>query len=558
MRIIMRVEGQPDKEYHFPAPGESEEEATNLLVGRDDVDCQAHWRLGKDDLTVSRAHFILEVRPPNCYIQDNMSTNGLLLLREGEAPRRIQHESLQHGDRVRVGRDTVLVFEIFAPQQTQVWTLEDFGEAHSVQPAPKQQASDQVAAPAPKEETPSDEARSEKKPPAAAPSPKPEEPANVEWLCIRCGTTLEALPDIGKGSIVVTDFMCPTCRAVVEEERRLAEQARAAERYLCSQCKKDISEMARSDGRAAELREVALYLCRSCAEKVLQSRQIGGWRLIKSLGKGGMGEVFKAWHPQTGRLAAVKLMLSQIKGDEVLRRRFLREISIMQELVHPNVVNLYEAGEEKGNPFFVSEFVAGGDFSQFVSQDGKPLLPPQEMVKLFAESLVGLHYFHQKGFIHRDLKPENILLDNRDGSRRPKVADFGFARSYEKHGGTITRSGEFAGTWMYMPPEQITDFKRARPPVDIYAMGVTLYYLLSGESPLPDFPPPWQVLSGKAVRLNRTPPQMILNDRRVPLEKRNPDLPRRLCQVVNKAIAMKPEDRFQSAEEFRLALLDAL
>ncbi len=277
MKIIARVEGQPDKEYHFPGPDESEEEATNILVGRDDVDCRAHWRLGKEDLTVSRAHFILEVRPPNCYLQDDMSTNGLILLRGGESPRRIQREALQNGDRVRVGRDTILTFEILAAHRTEVWRLEDFTEDVQVkaQPASQPQAPVQEPAspPKPQEEPSSGKAQPEPAQPVTPP-PSREEPANAEWLCIRCGATLAALPDIRKGSIVATDFMCSNCQAAVAEESRIAEEARASERYLCSQCGKDVSAMARSDGRAAELREVALYLCQSCAEKALQSRQI--------------------------------------------------------------------------------------------------------------------------------------------------------------------------------------------------------------------------------------------------------------------------------------------
>ncbi len=534
MKVVMRVVEGPNQgqEYCFPAPGESEEEATNILVGRDDVDCQAHWRLGKEDLTVSRAHFVLEVRPPNCYLQDNMSTNGLFLLREGEPPRRIQKEALQEGDRVRAGRDTVLGFEIILPpppsHKTEVWT----------QDLPKK---DKPAKPLPVQTTPSE----------------PEKAQEVEWLCIRCGEKLAALPDLRKGSVHATDFMCANCKTQVKEERQREEKARAAERYLCSQCNRDVTKMAKSDGRAAELREVALYLCESCTKGALQKRSIGEWRTIKRLGKGGMGEVYQARHPATGRIAAVKMMLEEIKSEERLQRRFLREISIMQELVHPHVVRLYEAGKEGNFPYFVLEFVPGGDFLQFIGKDGKVRLPPKEMVLLFADSLIGLEYCHRNGFVHRDLKPENILLFPQNGKNLPKIADFGFARSYEKHGGTITRTGEYAGTWMYMPPEQIINFKRAQPTVDIYAMGVTLYYLLSGQSPLPDFPSPWQIASGQVVRLTRTPQQMILNDPRVPLEKRNSNLPRRLCQVVNKAIAMKPEGRFQSAEEFRLALLES-
>jgi len=276
------------------------------------------------------------------------------------------------------------------------------------------------------------------------------------------------------------------------------------------------------------------------------------------MGAGGVGEVLKGWHPQTGRIVAIKRMLSKVSTEERMVRRFRREIAIMETLSHPNVVRLYESGVLDGVPVFVSEFVPGGDLTQFIREDGRSSLPPHEIVSLIAESLVGLEYFHRQGYVHRDLKPENILLAKKDGQRIPKVADFGFARSFEKHGGTITRTDEFAGTWMYMPPEQITDFKHARPPLDVYAMGATIYVLLSGWWPLPDFPSFSAVKQGRVGILKRSIPQMILHDRRMPLEERRPDLPRALCRVVDKAIAMEARNRYQSAEEFRQALLKAL
>lgn len=271
-----------------------------------------------------------------------------------------------------------------------------------------------------------------------------------------------------------------------------------------------------------------------------------------------MGEVYKVWHPETGRVAALKRLLPIARAQESALLRFQREILIMQELRHPNIVQLYEAGCEDESPILISEFVPGGDLTQFVSDNGQPTLPPEEVVRLIAESLVGLEHIHRKGYVHRDLKPENILLKSAGAQRIPKIADFGFARSYEKYGGSITRTGEFGGTWMYMAPEQITNFKRVRPPTDIYAMGVVAYFLLSGCWPLPDFPTYAQIRRGQVGLLPRTPVQMVLHDPRVPLEKRRPDLPRALCQEVNRAVALRPEERHQTAEEFRQALMRAL
>ncbi len=135
---------------------------------------------------------------------------------------------------------------------------------------------------------------------------------------------------------------------------------------------------------------------------------------------------------------------------------------------------------------------------------------------------------------------------------QPKLADFGLARSYEKSGGTITRKGEYAGTIFYMPGEQIIAFKECRPPVDIYAMGVTLYYLLTGRFSL-EFPSPSQLKRGALV--TKDPIRMILEDQPKPVRVRQPDLPHDLCAIVDRAVAKEVSQRYQTAQEFRADLL---
>lgn len=551
MKITMRVLEGPEvgKEYIFPAEGESGDEATNILLGRDDVECHAHWRLSRNDPTVSRAHLVLEIRPPNCYVQDNQSKNGVYLRRGNEPERRVVQESLQSGDRLRLGK-TVVEFEIYAPVQTVLYTpepqetqvLPEFPQAKA-QPPSKQLVVPPVIAQ-----------------PSRVVSPaQPPEPPDPEFYCVRCGIRMEHLPEM-KPLMGILDFMCSSCQEVVEQERRLAED-RSRERYSCSECGKDVTDMAKSDSRATELQNAALYLCSDCGNRVRQNEKMLSYWVIRKLGEGGIGQVFKVWHPVTGRLAAAKQLrpIVQFQDKEGrIMRRFRREIAINGDLRHPNVVRLYEAGEYAGSPVLISEFVSGGDLLQFIDQNGRPLLTPSETVMLIVASLEGLEYCHRKVYVHRDLKPENILLDKRNGVMVPKIADFGFARNYEKYGGSTTKTGEFAGTYMYMPPEQIVSFKYVKPTTDIYAMGVTTYFLLTGYWPLPDFPTYAQIRSGKVAQLSRTPVQMILHDRRVPLEERRSDLPSPLCRVVNKAIEMKPEDRYQTADEFRRALLKAL
>lgn len=516
--------------YPIDDPSTELGEGENILVGRDDPTSKAHWRLSPKDRYISRTHFMLEVRPPNCLLRDPMSMNGTYLIRGAEPEQQVQEILLKDGDSVRVGH-TMLGFEIAAEESLNTIKQEGIIPMpfiSDVQPPPKR-------------------------------SGKP-----AEGICIRCGETLDELPEITGQSFRHLDFMCAKCRREVEEELRKEAEAAARVIYSCHEqdCQKDVSSFANRDGRAVELREVSYYLCETCVSKKTDPyyrsnpKEIGGYTILKRLGAGGMGEVFKVRHNQTGRVAALKLMLPIEKSDDRSLRRFHREISMMQVFKHPNLVRLFEAGQEGKSPYFISEFVPDGDFSQFISEDGSPTLSAQQAVHYIEDALVGLEYFHRATYVHRDLKPENILMRREGGVHQPKVADFGLSKCYEKHGGTTTREGEFAGTWMYMPPEQITDFKYSRPPVDVYAMGVTLYYLLSGCSPLPGFPAPWEVKAKpNQIRLKKEPFKIILDDQRIPLKQQNGKLPVELCKVVDKSLSMKAVNRYQTAEDFRQALL---
>jgi serine/threonine protein kinase len=283
------------------------------------------------------------------------------------------------------------------------------------------------------------------------------------------------------------------------------------------------------------------------------------YRLLKELGRGGMGKVYLGAHKLTGRVAAVKVILPQVEVKKSAFLRFQREISIMRHLQHPHLVRLYETSRENDKTHFISEFVQGGDLCQYISRRGKPLLEPERAVRIIAQALVGLDYFHTQAdkYVHRDLKPENILIRQDNGRFTAKLADFGLARSYEKHGGTVTKAGEFAGTWFYMPPEQIQNFKECKPPTDIYSMGVTLYYLLTGALPL-DLPAPWKVKAGKHFQVKAPIPVVVVHGDRISLGKRRSDLPRKLIRTVDKAIHKEAGRRYQTAEAFRADLLAAV
>ena len=505
------------------------EEADNILVGRDDVASKAKWRLSKGDHFVSRTHFTLEIRPPNVQLVDPLSANGTFLFRRDAPKKKVEEVLLEDGDILRVGKTRLqMAIEVpLVPIKTQIYSGDFL---------------------------------------------LPVDGAMIDVRCIRCGKLITIPPSVNLDEIPEEDFICDVCKASLEKKKRKTpspkreEKVSAAANFTCVKCGKSMQDTADLDGKAQQLADVALYLCSRCASKEVdpkrQEKNIGNYQVLSKLGEGGMGIVYKVRHTRTGRVAALKVTKAKLNDPD---RRFLREIGILKCLAHPNLVRFYESGEHQRKPFFVSEFVTGGDLSQFVSVEGNILLDYEEAVRLIAESLVGLEFFHQTGnrYVHRDLKPENILLSTRDGKKVPKLTDLGLSRSYETHGGTVTKAGEFAGTWMYMPPEQVTDFKHCKPPVDIYAMGVTLYYLITAEYPL-DFPPTWKVKKwlkeGKLSELvaKRDPVKMVLHGRRKPIETKNKNLPASLCKVINKSMSTDPKKRYQTAEEFRQALLEAI
>jgi serine/threonine protein kinase len=268
-----------------------------------------------------------------------------------------------------------------------------------------------------------------------------------------------------------------------------------------------------------------------------------------------MGEVYQAWHTQTGRVVALKrlLPLARVNNEQLLR--FIREVHIMNELNHPGLVRLFETGMQDENSYFVSEFIADGNLSQFISSAGEPLLAVAESVRLITQCLQALSVLHRNGYVHRDIKPENILIQRAQGETQPKLADFGLARSYERHGGTITKSGECAGTLMFMPPEQVLGFKNSKPPVDIYAMGVTLYFLLTGCYSLKF---PTQAERERGIYITKDPLLMILEDDPIPVQNRRADLPAELCRVVNKAVSKDSASRYSTTDDFAAELARAL
>lgn len=263
------------------------------------------------------------------------------------------------------------------------------------------------------------------------------------------------------------------------------------------------------------------------------------YRIEKQLGRGAMAVVYRAIDERDGRIVALKLLSL---GDDwpadrldEARLRLMREAETAGRMQHPDIVEVYGAGEHGGQMYLAMEFVEGMSLDTHTS-NGR-LLPPRMACKMCARVADALHFAHQRGVVHRDVKPANIIFDQRN--RRVRIMDFGVARLADSH---ATRAGVMLGSPSYMAPEQF-DGGPVTGRSDLFSLGVTLFQLLTGTLPF---------------RSDSIPGLMrrIALDPHPPLSTIRPDLPAGLGQVIDRALAKDPEDRFTSGAGFAQALRD--
>jgi serine/threonine protein kinase len=268
---------------------------------------------------------------------------------------------------------------------------------------------------------------------------------------------------------------------------------------------------------------------------------IPGYAIKRELGRGGMGVVYEAERKSDGAPVALKTLLPAVAPTRPAVERFLREARILEDLNHPHIVAFRDMGEVNRVLWFAMEFVPGTDASAQVKKNGP--LPPGEACRLGLQLLDALTYAHAKKFVHRDIKPSNLLLTDGPGGPRVKLSDFGLARTYQASQlSGLTMAGESGGTPLYMPPEQVLNFRDVRPPADQYSAAATLYFLMTGK---PVFDP-----EGPAISLM----MRILEDEPVPVRKRRPEVPEGLAAALHRALARKPEGRYPDCHAFAKAL----
>ncbi len=269
-------------------------------------------------------------------------------------------------------------------------------------------------------------------------------------------------------------------------------------------------------------------------DEMASPNNFGRYELLGEVARGGMGVVYKARQHGLERLVALKMILGTGPKDEAAQR-FLQEARAAAALDHPNVVPIYDIGENAGRPYFTMALIDGPNLRGYADAQG--VLPIPVVVSLFAQVVAGVAHAHAAGIIHRDLKPANVLID-KDG--RPRVTDFGLAKraSADSH---LTVTGQVVGTPSYMAPEQARDSKDVGPPADVYALGAILYFLLTGRPPLVG-----DSLTDLLIK--------VVTDAPVPPRELRPDVPAELDALCLRCLSKAPAERFADAQ----ALADAL
>ncbi len=267
-----------------------------------------------------------------------------------------------------------------------------------------------------------------------------------------------------------------------------------------------------------------------------------GYRIESLAGRGGMGLVYKAWQVRPERMVAVKVIMPELAGDADFRARFEQEAMLAAQIEHPNVIPIYEVGDEDGLLYIVMRFVESMDLNHLLRS--RERLAPTHAARIVTQIAAALDAAHERGLVHRDVKPANVLVTGTYPDEHVYLTDFGLTKRVTDFGGGMTATGGFVGTLDYIAPEQVSG-----DPVDgrgdVYALGCVLHQLLTGKVPFPRD----QEVAKIFAHLSVPPP---------PPSQLVPSVPVELDEVVVHAMAKHPDDRFQSAGELARAAAAAV
>ncbi len=491
-------------------------EPTVLVFGRA-KDCKPRYP-GDGHKSISRHHCLVEVNPPDVRIRDLGSLRGTFI--DGPARDAASAAFAVVQDRKLGGRP-----KGSAPDARYTSPDVELGDGAEVRLTPQAQAAFRVQM----------------------------------YLPARCTACEAAIPDDERDACLQPsgELLCPACRP-----RRTNVKAPMK---TCAWCQRGVTGE-RGANRPGP------FVCGACRENVKtiihglasQARHgdpslsaIRSYILGDEIGHGGMGAVYLGQHERTGELVAIKLMLPNVAASDRAVAMFEREIRNTMALQHRHVVRLLDHGFARGAFFMILEYCDGGSADRLLAKRGGTL-PVEEAVEIILQALAGLEYAHQAplpfvrqkgggfgpglGLVHRDIKPANLFLAGQGSNRVVKIGDYGLAKAFDETGlSGATHAGKAAGTLGFMCRRQVIDYQHAPAAVDVWALAASLYNLLTDDVPR-DFPE------------DRDPWLVVLEGNPVPIRKRNPQVPRKLAALIDRALVEEPDFAFQSAAEFRSAL----
>ena len=306
---------------------------------------------------------------------------------------------------------------------------------------------------------------------------------------------------------------------------------------LCMLCGVVVSAEDIEAGRSQKTDEG--LLCERCLEFALvPGRVLGGYRIIEQIGFGGMAEIYRAERVEGGLIVALKTLIDPQDASEVSRKRFVQEARATARLEHPNLIRVFDAGEESGIPYIVMEYIAGEDLAAVLDRRG--YLAVDEALDIALDIANALSFAHSHGVIHRDVKPGNIILDS--VYKRARLVDLGVAKVHDSSDEQrLTRTGTGLGTLEYAAPEQIESASSVDARADVYSLGATVFRMVVGSRPF---------AGRNEIRLA----EAILRKPLVWPQDAVKRIPKKLREVVAKAMSKKPSGRYASADELRDAL----
>jgi hypothetical protein len=313
----------------------------------------------------------------------------------------------------------------------------------------------------------------------------------------------------------------------------------APQQYVCSNCQRPITPQ-EIQSNQYRMDTNGRMVCNACLQQYdFDPNLIDGFLIDKKLGQGAFGSVYKAVEAQTNRVVALKTIRPQLVSSEKDVQRFLREADTGSKLVHPNITQIFSAGECRGNYFIAMEYVEGREVSHLIKEYGR--LDVGYSMRVIIQIANALQHAFERKIVHRDIKPENIMVSHQGVA---KLVDFGLAKSFTDAGQSgLTAPGEGMGTLAYMPPEQLDNALNADQRSDIYSLGATLYHMLSGQRPFEE-------------KTTRSFIKKILNAMPESICRVNPAVPAELDDILNRAMSKKPEDRYQQPAEMERELTE--